>query len=640
MSSERILVVDDEPDVVEVCVRTLTEEGYQARGAGGGREALAYLGEEQFDLLLVDIKMPDLDGLTVLRRARKLNPDMTAIIITGFATLQSAIEALQAGARGFLLKPFDLDELLSTVRGALEARRQEQENLLLWAQLPILEISQALMSEGDVASMAGRLLEVVARQVGADRASLMLLDEKNNELYIAGAIGLPAEVVNNTRVPVGQGIAGQVLLREVLILDENVDIEPSWQALMGRPETATAVCVPLRTRHKAIGVLNLSKLSGGAPFTPSDMNLLSIVGGQIATALDNARLYETVARDRHKWKATFDAITDGISIHDREFTILQANEALARMLDIPLEELIGQKCYRLFHHQEAPPHWCPYQQMLEKGIAQTIEWKEPRLGGTFLISTYPLRNSAGEICSTVHVLKDITQRKREQRQMLQSEKLAALGRLSASLAHEINNPLQALSSGLHLLNRPGLDGKKRQQYLTVAGREVDRLINLVERMIGFYRPSTDKPLPTDVHILLDEMLLLAGKKLQHNHITVRQDWADNLPPVDATANQLKQVFLNLILNAIDAMPEGGRLTVSTGRAKDEATIYIRFADTGHGIAPEHQDHIFEPFYTTRPEGSGLGLAISYSIVQQHGGRIKVESQPGRGTTFTVILPVG
>jgi two-component system NtrC family sensor kinase len=255
------------------------------------------------------------------------------------------------------------------------------------------------------------------------------------------------------------------------------------------------------------------------------------------------------------------------------------------------------------------------------------------------VSTYPLPGVDGQIAGCVHVMKDITERKRAQEQLLQSEKLAALGRLAASLAHEINNPLQALSSGLRLLNRPTLDAEKRKQYVAVAGREVERLVGIAERTIGFYRPTADDAAATDVHVLLDEMLALAGKELEHGHVVVRREWADHLSTIHAIANQLKQVFLNLILNAAQAMPDGGTLTISTGRAEDGSAICVRFADTGHGIAPEHRDRIFEPFYTTREQGTGLGLSISYNIVQQHGGRIEVESQPGQGTVFAVILPI-
>jgi two-component system NtrC family sensor kinase len=639
VSDERILVVDDEPGVVQVCTRTLSMAGYSVQGHESALDALSCLDEERFDLLLVDFMMPEADGLTVIRRAKELDPSVAAVIMTAYGTLQNAIDALQAGARDFILKPVGPSEILDTVRKALEERRQEQENLRLRALMPILAVSQALMSEGDLASLPGQLLASIVGQVKADRASLLLLG-RADELYVASAIGPLPESVAQARIQTSQDSVAQIVSQEgPVVLEGEADLDPLWQALVGWPEMVTTVCVPLSTREKLVGLLTLGRSADSPPFAPGDLSLLSVMGGQVATALENARLYEAVAQGRREWEATFDAIADGISILDRESTILRANPAMADLVGMPLTALVGQKCYQVLRCGDGRPSWCPQHQTLEKGIAQTVEVDEPELGGTFLVSTYPLPDVDGQIAGCVHVMKDITERKRAQEQLLQSEKLAALGRLAASLAHEINNPLQALSSGLRLLNRPTLDQEKRKQYLAVAGREVERLIGIAERMIGFYRPATDAAASTDVHALLDEMLVLAGKELEHGKVEVRQVWADDLPMIHAMANQLKQVFLNLILNAAQAMPDGGTLTISTGRAENGSAICVRFADTGHGIAPEHRDHIFEPFYTTREQGSGLGLSVSYSIVQQHGGRIEVESQPGQGAALTVTLPI-
>lgn len=638
MSNERILVVDDEPWVVQICTRTLSMAGYSVQGYASAREALSCLDEERFDLLLVDFMMPEADGLTVIRRAKELDPGVAAVIMTAYGTLQNAIDSLQAGARDFVLKPVEPSEILDAVRKALEGRRQEQENLRLRALMPILAISHALMSEGDLASLPGQLLASIVRQVEADRASLLLL-ENADELYVASAIGPLPESVGQARIRASQDPVVQIISQEEpVVLDRAADLDPLWQVIVGWPKMVATVCVPLSTRKKLVGVLVLSRSADSPPFAPGDLSLLSVMSGQAATALENARLYEAVAQGRREWEATFDAIADGISILDRESTIVRANPAMARLLGIPLSALVGQKCYQVLRCGEERPSWCPQRQTLEKGTAQTVEVDEPELGGTFLVSTYPLPDVDGQIAGCVHVMKDITERKRAQEQLLQSEKLAALGRLAASLAHEINNPLQALSSGLRLLNRPTLDEEKRKQYLAIAGREVERLIGIAERMVGFYRPTVDAAASADVHALLDEMLALAGKELEHGKVDIRREWADHLPVIHAIANQLKQVFLNLILNAAQAMPDGGTLTISTGRAEDDSTIYVCFADTGHGIAPEHSDRIFEPFYTTREQGTGLGLSISYNIVQQHGGRIEIESQPGQGAAFTVILP--
>jgi len=643
MAGERILVVDDDPGVLQLCTRTLTAEGYQVQEAGGGQEALARLEDERFDLLLVDIKMPEVDGLAVLQQARQFDPGVAAVIITGYGTLENAIEALRTGARGFLLKPFDPDELLAAVSDALERKWLEQENLRLKARLPILEMSQALMPEANVGRMAERLLEIVVREVGADRASLLLLDEKTNELYVAGAIGLPAGIVNTGWIRVGHDFVEQTLSGdEPLILNREADseLDPSLQALLTWPDVIATVCLPLHTGKKTIGALNLCRLLDNVPFSRDDLDLLSIMSSQIAIALENARLYEVVARSKREWEATFDAIADGISIHDADFRIVRANRALAERLGTTPRALVGRTCYELFHHSQSPLENCPHASVMQNGQPQSIELEEPVLGGTFQLSTYPLRNGRGEITGSVHVLRDITAQKQIQASLIQTEKLAALGCLAASLAHEINNPLQALRSGLRLLvNRP-LEEKKRQRYLEIASREVERVIAIVERVLNFYRPSAEQRELTAINEVVDETLALAGKRLQHGRVVVRRELAAGLPPVEAVGDQLKQVFLNIVLNALEAMPDGGELTVKTGWEQTRQEVWIAFTDTGEGIPPENLSRIFEPFYTTRLKGTGLGLSISHGIVERHGGRIEVESEVGRGSTFTVWLPVG
>ncbi len=639
MATERILVVDNDPHVVRLCTKTLAREGYQVQGVGGGREALALLESEHFDLLLLDIMMPDLDGLTVLRQARQLDPETTAVIITGYGSLENTIKALRAGARGLVPKPFAPNDLLTTVSDALKRKRLEQENLRLRLRLPILEVSQALLSKGTIEQLAARLLDIIGREFEADRASLMLLDEEKDELYIAGAIGLPVEVVEATRVKRGQSIAGWVLNREEpLILSAEAEVEPPFWELMTQPDIASAVCMPLRAGKRAIGVLNVARLKGKPSFNRSDLNLLSISGGQMATALENTRLYQEVARGRQEWEATFDAIADGIALCRPNLRIMLANRALAERLGTTPEALIGQTCYKLFHHSDFPSETCL--KVVQSGQPQSAEADDLAFEGTFLVSAYPLHNEQGEVTGLVLIFRDITKQKQMQAYLTQTEKLAALGRLAASLAHEINNPLQALHSGLRLLLKESLEEEKRQRYLTIVNHEVERLISIVERMLSFYRPSKDRRGPTDVNAVLIETLALAGKKLQHTEITVEQKLSAGLPPVQAVADQLKQVFLNIFLNAIDAMPQGGALTLETGWEGSRREVWAAFTDSGEGIPATELDKIFEPFYTTKLKGTGLGLAISYSIVERHGGRIEAKSEMGQGSTLIVWLPVG
>jgi len=216
--------------------------------------------------------------------------------------------------------------------------------------------------------------------------------------------------------------------------------------------------------------------------------------------------------------------------------------------------------------------------------------------------------------------------------------MAAVGRLTASLAHEINNPLQAIQNSLHLAAHPGLAPEQRQRFLEMAQTEVNRLIQIVHRMLDFYRPSSAMQV-LNINRPVEDALAIAGKRLQQTRIHVETRLAADLPPVQGIANQLTQVFLNIVINAIEAMPDGGTLWVGTAHHARAKQVVIAFRDSGPGIPAEIRDHLFEPFHTSKPTGTGLGLAISYGIIERHNGTIEVESPPGGGTTFIIRLPV-
>jgi two-component system NtrC family sensor kinase len=231
----------------------------------------------------------------------------------------------------------------------------------------------------------------------------------------------------------------------------------------------------------------------------------------------------------------------------------------------------------------------------------------------------------------------------EQQLHFEREKLASMGRLTASIAHEINNPLQALHNTLHLLLSRPFPDEKRRQLLSMAQIEVERVAALVQRMLELHRPSSKDMRPLSVHGLLESALAGAAGTLQQHHVSVERDWADRLPWVIGIGGHLRQVFVDLAVNAVESMPGGGRLMIRT-RIEDGAhegaapRVLVEFADSGPGIPENEAQRIFEPFYTNKKNAAGLGLAISYSIVERHGGTLSVSSS-GSGTIFRVALPV-
>jgi two-component system, NtrC family, sensor kinase len=224
-----------------------------------------------------------------------------------------------------------------------------------------------------------------------------------------------------------------------------------------------------------------------------------------------------------------------------------------------------------------------------------------------------------------------------QNRLIQAEKMAAVGRLTASLAHEINNPLQAVQNSLHLAMHQDLNETKRRSFLDMAQNEVNRLVQIVRRMLDFYRPSSATQ-SLNLNRPVEDALVIARKRIEQSHVQVEAHLAPNLPPIRGTSNQLTQVFLNIVINAIEAMPDGGQLWVGTTHHEEQRQVIAAFRDSGPGIKPEIRRHLFEPFHTSKATGTGLGLAISYSIIERHSGTIAVENAPDGGTTFIVHLP--
>ncbi|RLB15990.1 MAG: PAS domain-containing sensor histidine kinase [Deltaproteobacteria bacterium] len=305
-------------------------------------------------------------------------------------------------------------------------------------------------------------------------------------------------------------------------------------------------------------------------------------------------------------------------------------------------------------------------QIYPEGVARKVMkmLRGPEYGGKGKLKSYPIvfvrqdgdivegslsasiiYDQSGNELASVGIFVDLRERlameeklRQTQEQLLQSEKLAAMGRLTSQIAHELNNPLYGIMNTLELLKTEISPESKRRKILEMALSETVRLSELLRKMLSFSKPDEEEKQPTDVNVILDEILLLHEKQLRENSIRISTIFEEDLPEVFASKNQLRQVFLNMVSNARDAMPEGGTLSVSTHRK--EGMVHIEFTDTGTGIEKGHLDKIFDAFFTTKAsvKGVGLGLSVCYGFIRDHGGDIKVQSEKGSGTTFTITLP--
>src|ERR1041385_2538380 len=282
----------------------------------------------------------------------------------------------------------------------------------------------------------------------------------------------------------------------------------------------------------------------------------------------------------------------------------------------------------------------------ETGRQAEIELIDPETNRSLPmeITAREVLDPAGQVTAVVSVLHDLTEireleRRRVEQQLFESEKLAATGRLAASIAHEVNNPLEAIKNALYLM-QTGKKLEQNQRFLDVARKETERVSHIIRQMLGFAR-RTGEVEWVSVNQLLEETLILVEKKMRQGRVEVVREFDQRLPRVRARADQLRQVFLNLLLNAQQAMEQGGRITIRTSpqEAALQPAVSVEISDTGRGISEADLARIFEPFFSTRTKGTGLGLWVTQDIVRHHGGRIEPRSEGGGGTTFNVILPV-
>jgi two-component system NtrC family sensor kinase len=260
------------------------------------------------------------------------------------------------------------------------------------------------------------------------------------------------------------------------------------------------------------------------------------------------------------------------------------------------------------------------------------------------ITAREVLDPTGQVTAVVSILHDLTEireleRRRVEQQLFESEKLAAVGRLAASIAHEVNNPLEAIKNALYLMQGPG-EGDKNSRFLEIARKETERVSHIIRQMLGFARRPGEVDW-VDVNQLLEETLVLMEKKMRQLRIRIKKSFDEALPPIRARADQLRQVFLNLIINAQQAIKGDGEIVISTSRYEQalQPSILVQLSDSGVGIAEDDLARIFDPFFSTGKKGTGLGLWVTQDIVRQHGGRIEVSSEIGRGTVFSIVLQV-
>jgi two-component system, NtrC family, sensor kinase len=379
--------------------------------------------------------------------------------------------------------------------------------------------------------------------------------------------------------------------------------------------------------------------------------LLRAISGYVAVAIENALLLEEqskrakeLSRLKEFNENIIESINVGVMVVNLHGRITNWNGALEQIYGLKREQVIGHRITEVFQSE-----------MLRalRDLMERSEWQQgdpvnvykfrARSADdrdlTLNISLAALQSKTAEVEGSLVAIEDVTERVSLEEQLQQSDKLSSIGLLAAGVAHEVNTPLAGISSYSQMLMQQIPDSDPRHQLLEKIHRQTSRASSIVNNLLNFSRVSEARYAPVDLNRVLDDTIQLLESQLRNTEIEIVRHYADGLPLAPCDAPKLQQVLMNLILNARDAMPRGGKLEISTGADEDSVVISVR--DSGLGIAPEHLSKIYDPFFTTKQigKGTGLGLAVSYGIIRDHGGHINVESKLGEGTRFQITLPL-
>lgn len=445
------------------------------------------------------------------------------------------------------------------------------------------------------------------------------------------------------------GIRAEVVLRDkpVMINDFVTPNSLKKAYLEGHVALRRFLSVPVHSGGKIVAVIGVANKE--SEYTRSNLYELTLLMDTVWHVADRIESESALVHAAQEWRSTFDSISDMIAIIDAEYKIRRVNRSFARALGTDPQMLIGQHCYKVVHGFDDSHPYCPHWRTIRTKHDESSEYYDEQLKMWVEATASPIFDGDGKFTGSVHIIKNISVRKQaevEQEQLRHraevSSRLAAVGEMAAGIAHEINNPLTGVIGFSELLLERNDLPQDVKSELEVINNGSQRVKEIVKRMLTFARQSTPTKTCSNIEELIDNTIELRSYVLRTSNIQVVKDFESNLPLVTVDAGQIQQVFLNLIVNAEFAMKSAhgkGTLTLTTARVKDR--IKISISDDGPGFSKETKAKLFQPFFTTKEpgEGTGLGLSLSMGIIQEHGGTITAESEPGEGATFTIELPI-
>ncbi len=638
----KILIIDDEEIIRRNLSDILEMDDHEVFMADCGEAGLEELKDKHPDVMLVDVKMPGMDGIEVLKRTKEITSHPEVIIITGHGGIETAIEAIRGGAFDYITKPVNFDELEITIGRALEkqsvlvANRQMQEETerqkdeLLVAKDYTDNILKSMVDTLIVVD-PGCMIKTV------NQATLNVLGYKENELD-----GKPASLIFDEEIGTGmletlirEGSAENLDMHFKTKTGEIIPVSLSGSVMRDKKGNVTGAVAILRDMSEARNLMEKEK--------------------ELAVAAASAGAEKKKAEE---WESTFNSITDMVSIHDTDFTILNVNRSLAETFEMSPDDLAGKKCFTFFHGAQCPVDECPVQEMKEKKKPSSKEFYDAHLGMYMEMSVSPVLGEEGELKGFVHIAKDVTERHKAGEQLKQAKEAAesasmAKSEFLASMSHEIRTPMNGILGMSELILKTDLS-ERQKKYAEMSQLSAENLLDIINDILDFSKIEAGKldieEIDFDLREVIENTCKVLGLRADEKRTSLTAHIAPDIPVwIKGAPGRLRQIINNLVGNAIK-FTEDGEIKVSVkpdarktrgrdGKDKNAFSLVFSVSDTGIGIPEEKLGNIFESFTqadasTTRKYGgTGLGLAISRQLTSLMGGEIHVESEVGKGSTF-------
>lgn len=500
--------------------------------------------------------------------------------------------------------------------------------------------SAALAEEADAAILVAALADIAVR----------LTDARSTELVVQDVLERARVILGATELAVWLDAAGN-LTRTWSAGPDEASIEELLTALAG--DLAGRLARELRFGPRRVGVLLVRFAPDAGESAERFIDALAALLGAFIANSEHSRRLENdlqvrmreVQEQKRFTETVLDLLPLGLYVIDRDYRITVWNRKRETgMQGVSREEAIGRTIFEILHRQPADVVRREFDEGFATGKTQQFQTESRASGAlrTYRLSKIPIRDAAGTVTHIITIGEDITDWVAAREAVAQSEKLAAIGRLAAGIMHEINNPLATIAACAESMSFETRTAKGDPEYLKIIESEVQRCKKIIDGLLDFSRPRAQGRQSLQVNAVVERALLLLQHHARFKQLTVQAELGADLANVHASPEQLIQVLIALLMNAADAMPQYGRVFVRTRSAPSGAGhVVIEVQDEGSGMTRNEMQRIFEPFYTTKEpgRGTGLGLAICHGIVADHGGRIEVTSDPGKGTRFTVLLPV-